>query len=194
MNRQSVEPVVDFLFEVGTLRKIVRSHRQRLLIDDLSDNIASHSFRVAIIGYCLAKLEQIDPQSVVMMCLFHDVPESRSGDMNWLQKRYVKVYEDEIIHDQLTPLGIADDAIATMSEYRQRLTLTANVAKDADLLDQVLLLREHAWGGNQEALLWLEGDYHRTLLKTESAKIVLTAIRERSPSAWTNGLSTHLNR
>jgi putative hydrolase of HD superfamily len=67
-----------FLFEVGSLRKIARSHRQKFLTDDLSDNIASHSFRVIHIGYLLAKMEKADVSKVMLMCLYHDVGESRS--------------------------------------------------------------------------------------------------------------------
>src|SRR3989304_1489360 len=67
--------LASFFFELGTLRKILRSHRQTLLTDDLSDNIASHSFRVTLIGWFLAKLEQADPYKVLLMCLFHDFSE-----------------------------------------------------------------------------------------------------------------------
>ena len=59
--------IADFLFEIGTMRKIARSHRQTLLTDDLSDNIASHSFRVTVIGYLIAVGEKLDPFKVVMM-------------------------------------------------------------------------------------------------------------------------------
>jgi len=45
-----------FFLEVGSLRKLARSHRQTLLTDDLSDNIASHSYRVVVIAYMLAQL------------------------------------------------------------------------------------------------------------------------------------------
>ena len=48
------------------MRKTIRMHRQLLLTDDMSDNIATHSFRVAVIGYFLAKMEGADPLKVVM--------------------------------------------------------------------------------------------------------------------------------
>ena len=49
--------IANFLFEAGTMRKILRMHRQALLTDDMSDNISTHSFRVVIIGYFLAKIK-----------------------------------------------------------------------------------------------------------------------------------------
>jgi len=37
--------IASFLFEIGTMRKLIRMHRQALLTDDISDSIASHSYR-----------------------------------------------------------------------------------------------------------------------------------------------------
>src|SRR5688572_21870065 len=107
-----MKDIIKFLYEIGSLRKIARSHRQTLLTDDLSDNIASHSYRVAMIGYFLAKLEKADTGKVVLMCLFHDTGEARSGDINAIQKRYVKVFDDEIIVDQLTDLTSDNEPLA----------------------------------------------------------------------------------
>ena len=65
--------LADFLFEIGTMRKILRAHRQTLLTDDMTDNIATHSFRVTMIGWLLAKKEGVDPYKVMMMCFLQFV-------------------------------------------------------------------------------------------------------------------------
>jgi len=128
-----------FLFEVGTMRKLPRMHRQTLLTDDTSDTIASHSFRVALIAWLLAKAENADPYKVVMMALLHDIAEARTGDHNWVHKRYVKVFEREVNAEQLGSLPFSDlkDLI---DEYQARKSKEAIVSKNADLLDQILLL------------------------------------------------------
>src|SRR5690606_11815228 len=114
-------------------------------------------YRTAMIGWQLALSEGADLNKVIQMCLIHDLPEARSGDQNWVHKRYVKVYENEIIADQFSGLPNKEDLIEIANEYSERQTLEAKVAKDADLLDQMLLLREYAWNGNKEAERWLEG-------------------------------------
>src|SRR3989304_6093477 len=159
-NHKSLEKLVSLFFETGSLRKPIRSHRQTLLTDDLSDNIASHSFRVSVIGWYLAKLEQADPYKVLLMCLFHDFSESRSGDQNWIHKKYLKVFEDEIQKDQFADKPFGGELTVVLNEYGERKTLEAYLAKDADLLDQILLLREYEWSGNNEASAWLEGQEH----------------------------------
>lgn len=191
-----------FLFEVGTMRKLVRVHRQILLTDDMSDNIATHSYRVAIIGWHLAKMEDVDPYKVVMMCLLHDAAEARSGDHNWVNKRYVKVFEDEIIEEQLGELPYGE-LREIVEEYQKRESKEAKIAKDADLLDQVLLLREYEWQGNREAEIWLHGkpgkesrgeNKQLEKLNTDSAIALGKAIYDENPSDWWNDLWTPKNR
>jgi putative hydrolases of HD superfamily len=193
------ERIADFFFELGTMRKLLRSHRQLLLTDDLSDNIASHSFRVTMIGWFLAKEEEVDPYKVVMMCLLHDMEEVRTMDHNYLHKRYVQSFPDVVDKEQLGTLPHKDlgDII---TEYRARESREAIVAKDADLIDQIVLLREYAWQGNKEAQIWLTGkgnekgntQYNR--LMTESARRIGSVLLERNPSDWWNFLWTHKDK
>jgi putative hydrolase of HD superfamily len=179
-----MKKLTNFLFEIGTLRKTARSHRQTLLTDDLSDNIASHSFRVSIIGMFLAQLEKADVKKVMMMCLIHDTSETRSGDQNWVHKKYLKVFEDEIIGSQLSFLPKNSEVVKASKEYQKRKSLEAKVAKDADLLDQLLLLKEYAWQGNLEAKQWLEGKHHQGLMFTNNAKKIAREIQKQKPSDW----------
>jgi putative hydrolase of HD superfamily len=192
--------IANFLYEVGTLRKLIRAHRQVLFTDDLSDSISSHPYRVAIIGWFLAKEAGADPYKTVMMCLFHDVSEARSNDHNWVHKRYVTVHESEIVNEQLGTLPFPD-LKEVIDEYNVRVSTEAILAKDADLIDQILLLREYEWQGNKEAGLWLyrkgEGDPGKTRLsrlQSESAKKIGQAIYRENPSDWWNDLWTSHNR
>jgi len=198
--KNSNEKIVNFLYEIGSLRRIPRSHRQTLMVNDNADNIASHSFRVAIMGFILAKMEGLDPHKVASMCLLHDLGEIRSGDHNWLHKRYVKVFDDEINKDQLDGLPFSD-LYDLSKEYHTRESKEAIVAKDADLLDQILLLKEYEHQGNREATIWLYGkddeeDHNKQLpmLKTESAKEIGKNIIKMSPSEWWKGVWTNKNR
>jgi putative hydrolases of HD superfamily len=175
--------IANFLFEIGTLRKIVRSHRQRFLTDDLSDNIASHSFRVAIIGHFLACQEKVDILKVVTMCLFHDSPETRSGDLNWIHKKYAKIDEPQIIHDQFQKVG-ANTITTILTEYNERKTIESQVAKDADNLDQSFLIREYSWTGNKVAAIWESAQTQKTMLFTQSAKELYEALYSVTPNTW----------
>ncbi len=180
------------------MRKLSRMHRQTLLTDDMSDTISSHSYRVAIIAWFLAKQEKADLYKTVMMGLLHDIAEIRTGDHNWVHKRYVKVFEDEVHKDQLGNLPFPDMK-DLMDEYEKRESLESIVAKNADLLDQVVLLREYEWQGNKEAAQWLrghdgKGNAQLKRLTLDSAKKLGEALYEINPSDWWNTLWTSVNR
>ncbi|EKD22897.1 MAG: hypothetical protein ACD_83C00203G0002 [uncultured bacterium] len=192
--------ITDFLFEIGTMRKLPRIHQQMLLTQDLSDNIATHSFRVTLIAWFLAKMEQIDPYKTVMAALLHDVKEVRSGDHNYVHKKYIKVFEDEISKDQLGDLPFSD-LLTIDQEYEARQSKEAVVAKDADLLDQILLLKEYVHQGNKEAEIWLSGKGNQEKenvqfrsLKTESAKKLGKQILDGNLSEWWENIWTNNNR
>jgi putative hydrolase of HD superfamily len=185
--------IASFLYEIGHLRKVARSHRQTLLEDDMSDNIASHSYRVTIIAWFLAKLEGADPYKTVMMSLFHDTAEVRTNDHNWLHKRYVKVFVDEAQQEQLKPLPFGNELFKLVHEYEKRESLEAKLAKDADLLDQVLLLREYEHKGNKEAALWLKSSKERRYFSKHTLQLI-DELFKQDPGDWWKMLATNINR
>jgi putative hydrolases of HD superfamily len=200
MSDSKEQKIVRFLFEMGTMRKLPRMHRQTFLTDDMSDNIATHSYRVTLIGWFLAKMEGADPYKVAMMCLMHDMGEVRTGDHNWIHKRYIKIFEDEIKEEQLGTMPFPEMK-EMADEYDKRESKEAIIAKDADMLDQIFLLREYVWQGNKEAQIWLEGkpgreheDDKKERFKTRSAKALCEMAMTEDPSSWWNNLWTSKNR
>jgi putative hydrolase of HD superfamily len=196
------ERVANFLFEVGTMRKLPRMHRQTLLTDDVSDTIASHSYRTALTAWFLAKKEGADPYKTVMMALIHDIAEARTGDHNWVHKRYIKIFEEEIEAEQLGTLPFSD-LQELHQEYQERKSKESQLAKQADLLDQILLLREYEWQGNKEATLWLhskgernykEGKVRLKKLTSQAAHKLGETIYKTDPSSWWESLWTSKNR
>ncbi|MEI6462665.1 MAG: HD domain-containing protein [bacterium] len=182
--KKNLERLTKFFYEVGTLRKLARSHRQTLLTDDLSDNIASHSYRVTVISYFLAVEEKVDPNKVIKMALFHDVSEARSGDQNWVHKKYVKVYEEEIMKDQLDGIVNDNEIFTVMEEYNKRESKESKIAKDADLLDQIYLLKEYEHRGNVEAKRWLKSNAQYKSIYSKTAKKIAELAMKSEPNVW----------
>jgi len=200
MKSPDTKRIAHFLFELGTMRKLPRIHMQTLLAGDLSDNIASHSYVVTMVGWILAQIEGADVNKVLKMCLLHDVGEIRSGDHNWVHKKYVKIFDDEIKEEQLGEFKKFEFR-DILDEYDRRETLEAKVAKDADLVGQIILLREYEWQGNKEAGMWLRGkgekerNYRKTEdLNTKSAIKIGKALYDVRPSEWWDNTYTNKNR
>lgn len=174
------EAIVNFFFEVASLRRIVRSHRQ--FIGGADDNISDHSHRVAIIGFTLAKLEGADADKVLKMCIFHDLVEARTGDANFLHRQYVEQKEQEARQDQLRDLPMAEEIKKILDEYEERKSKESKVAKDADLLDQVLVQQEYFYHDKENKKIWQNHIIDRLLTKT--AKDLAKKIEATNPFEW----------
>jgi len=194
-----IDILAKFFYEIGNLRKVLRAHQQALLVVDPTDNIASHSFRTVFIGYFLAKELEGDADKVLKMCLLHDIEEVRSGDMNWINKKYVKVYGKEIRKDQLKNLPHSSEFLQLSKEYTERQSKEAKIAKDADLLEQVFLLKEYAQQGNKEAERWLHEDgddecQQIKLMNFDLTKEIAKKAITQKPSDWWENIWTPKNR
>ena len=103
-----MKEIVNFLFEVGMLQKTPRSGFQFLGSGD--ESVAEHILRTLYIAYALCKLEPgVDEWRVMKLCLFHDLPEARTGDMNYVNKKYVEVDEEKAVRDLTQTLFFGDE-------------------------------------------------------------------------------------
>ena len=172
---------IEFLFEVGMLKKTPRTGYQ--FLGSGGESVADHSFRTAVIGYVLASQErEADLNKVVLMCLFHDLAEARTGDHNYVNKRYVKTDEEKAVQDQVRELHFGDEIVGLIQEFNGCDTLEARLAKDADQLDLILELKEQLDSGNPNAKDWLSYAVRRIV--TDSGKQMAQKILTTNSSDW----------
>ncbi|MFO7766942.1 MAG: HD domain-containing protein [Pelovirga sp.] len=173
--------IANFLFEVGMLKRTPRTGFQ--FLGSGAQSVAEHSFRTAMIGYALAQLDdKADVGRVLQLCLFHDIPEARTGDLNYVNKKYVQVDEQKAVDDLADQLPFGDDYRATLTEFIARESYEAQLAHDADQLEMVLSLKEHKDLGNRYADEWYP--FSRLRLKTDIAKELAETIWETDSSKW----------
>jgi len=178
-NNMDINRVADFLFEIGTLRNMRRMQSQ--ILPESNDTIASHSFEVAIIGMILARSENADESKVLKMCLFHDIAEARIGDANFIHKFYVQADENKALCNQVADTPIAKEVLAIIDELEARESKEAIIAKDADLLDQILV-QSATIKNAEDKKLWNENSAKG--LQTETAKELAKTLSETNPLAW----------
>lgn len=173
--------VANFLFEVGMLKRTPRTGFQ--FLGSGSESVAEHIFRTTYIGYCLAKMTAgVDANKIIRMCMFHDLPEARTGDLNYVNKKYVKANETKAINDLAQTLPFGDDIKDLLTEYKEAKTPEAILAHDADQLELILCLKEYKDLGNKYADEWLSFAVKR--LKTEVAKNLAETILQTDSSLW----------
>lgn len=173
---------VNLLHETGMLAKIPRSGFA--FLGSGSQSVAEHSYRMTIIAYTLSSLfeDTIDNYKLMMMCLFHDFPETRIGDLNYVQKSYVTPHTENVLKDLKKMYPLREEFVDWIQEYEEALTLEAKIAHDADQLELLLMLKEEEEKGNLQAKEWSKNCYQR--LKTNEGKMLASAIDNSSSQTW----------
>lgn len=168
-----LKPIVNFLYEVGTLSKTPRSFYS--LLGHGQQSVADHTNRVMFIAYTLGKLEKdINVSSLLGMCLFHDLAEARTSDLNYVHQKYVIADEEKAVKELTETLFFGDDIIKLLVEHKEKKTRESLLAKDADTIEFILSLKEQIDIGNLRAETWLPSAVKR--LKTDSAKELVKEI------------------
>ncbi len=177
----SMRAITNFLFEVGMLKKTPRTGYQ--FLGSGRESVADHCFRTAIIGYVLALAEPgADPHRTMLMCLLHDLHEARTGDHNYVNKRYVEVDEDRAVEDMSRDLPFGAEILSLTREFNAGSSAEATLAKDADQLDLILELKGQLDLGNRYASEWL--DYAVQRLRSPSARNMAKDILDADSTEW----------
>lgn len=176
-----MKEIANFLFEVGMLQKTPRTGFR--FLGSGNESVAEHILRTIFIGYALSKLENdIDESKVIKICLFHDLPEARTGDMNYVSKKYVEVDEKKAIRELAETLFFGEDIESALAEFNEKKTKESLIAHDADQLSLIIQLKEYGDLGNKYSKQWI--DFALKRLSTEAAKRLAEVIIKTDSSEW----------
>ena len=174
--------LADFIYSAGMLKRTPRSGW--LTINENPESVADHSFRTALIGYVLCKMEKADETaelSVLRNCILHDIHEARIGDLHRTAKKYAKIDEERAIADVFAGLSFAKEAKDALRGSGK----VAEISRDADLLDMIAEAKELKDLGNKYAQAWITNASKS--LKTGSAKKLLKELLETDSKNWLLG-------
>jgi putative hydrolase of HD superfamily len=176
-----MKEIAEFLFETSMLRKTPRSGFQ--FLGSGSESVAEHVLSTLYIGYALCKMEAgVDELKVFRLCLMHDLPEARTGDMNYVNKKYVTVDEKKAVKELAAPLFFGVEIENALDEFNGRETRESLLARDADQLALILHLKECGDLGNKYSKEWLRFAVQR--LATETGRKLAMSILDTDYSAW----------
>ncbi len=176
-----MKDIVNFLFEAGMLQKTPRSGFQ--FLGSGCESVAEHVLRTIFIGYTLCKLEpEVSESRVLKLCLVHDLPEARTGDMNYVNKKYVAVDEKKAVNELTDTLSFGKDIKQAIEEFNEKKTRESIIAHDADQLALILQLKEYSDLGNKYGKEWI--DFAIKRLCTDTAKKLAETITETDSSEW----------
>jgi putative hydrolase of HD superfamily len=173
--------IANFLFEAGMLKRTPRTGFQ--FLGSGAESVAEHIFRTVYIGYTLGRLSKgADADRIIKMCLFHDLPEARTGDLNYVNKKYVRADTEKAVEDLAATVPFGGEISELVDEFERGETIEARLAHDADQLELILALKEYKDLGNKYANEWL--DFAIKRLKTAVARELSQTILETDSSLW----------
>ncbi len=176
-----MKEIADFLFEVGMLKRTPRSGWQ--FLGSGGESVADHVFRTAMIAFVLARLDDtIDVSKVLRLALTHDLAEARTGDLNYMNQKYVSVDEDAAVESMSKNLPFGDELRSLHEEYRDQNSNESKVVRDADQLEMLLELKTLRDGGNSSTDDWIPFVLRR--LQTENGIKLGDQILQRDSSEW----------
>ncbi len=110
----------------------------------IAENVAQHSFLVAILSYKLAYLLsekglRVNPERAAVLGLIHDLPEGFTGDLPKFSSSLI----DKDRLEKATLIHMDNDFIPLINEFIEQNSLEAKVAKIADHLATAYIAREY---------------------------------------------------
>jgi putative hydrolase of HD superfamily len=132
----------------------------------------------------------VDENKALRLALFHDLPEARTGDHNYVAKRYVTVDETAAAHDAAQNAPNGPEIEALVIEFNEGQSEEARIAYDADQLDMMVELKEKKDLGNPYAGAWLH--YARKRLRTTGGLALADAVMATDWTHWWFRREDHL--
>lgn len=185
--------IIRFAFEAGQLKMLPRAGW--LLAGIVNpESVAEHSFRVAVLAYAIASAEGADPERTACLGLFHDFPETRTGDIPSVGRPYLRTAAPlTVIEDQVSglPASLAAHIAALVSEHESAkntdATIEARCSRDADKLECLLQACEYRARGNTLMQPWI--DSMAAAVTTRTGTTLAKAAQDLSPSIWWDELA-----
>jgi putative hydrolase of HD superfamily len=173
--------VAELIFEGCFLKQVPRSGYQFLGAG--KESVAEHVFSTIFIAFIMAQLEPAaDAGKLMAMCLVHDLPEARIGDLNYVQKKYLAANEALALSHSLEDLSFGHTIEDLLEEFNTGTTLEACLARDADQLALVADLKALQGVGYTTPQTWLP--HVKARLKTEIGKQLAESLSDLPHDEW----------
>ena len=172
----------NFLNEVGMLNRTPRSGF--MFLGTGAQSVSQHMYRMLHIAFVLAREseEKVDELHLLHLVMFHDLPEARTGDHNYVNKKYVAEDLERLLADGAREWPYGEEIAADVREFEARETPAAQLASDADQIELLLMLKEQADLGNPNVDDWVTALLAR--LRTAAGKALAQEILDTRWDEW----------
>ncbi|MDR2200096.1 MAG: HD domain-containing protein [Deltaproteobacteria bacterium] len=173
--------LADFVYEALFLKRTPRSGYKFLGRGE--ESVAEHSYGAILVSFVLSRMRVgVDTEKMLKLALFHDLPEARTGDLNYMNKRYVKSLEDKALADLAAALPFEDELKELRREWVLGESPEVRLVRDADQLDMIAELSRHETEGSESAGEWIR--YALKRLQTPEGKALAAELLRIRHDRW----------
>lgn len=184
---KQTKQLANLIYEAANVKRMLRTGWQRL--GDNEEGVGEHSFMTAVIAYLLARQingqgeasRQISMEKIMIMSIFHDFHEGRTGEMDKVAKLYMTRHEDKANIDIFSDVDA--ELLTLLNEYEAKQTLEALVVYEANVIAfgvECKILMER---GNTHAKEWMDANSLRVRLP-ESVELMALLAKTDSQDWW----------
>jgi putative hydrolase of HD superfamily len=173
--------ITHLLFKANILKEIPRSGYHFLGAG--KESVAEHSFSVSFIAFVMSQIEpDVDAFKLIAMSLVHDLPEAKTGDLNYVQKKYVAADEPKAVRHIIRDLPFGTKIGELIEEFNDCRSVESKLAHDADQLALILDLKSLSDIGYEPPKKWLPFALKR--LQTKTGRALAESIMQTEWDAW----------
>jgi putative hydrolase of HD superfamily len=171
-----------YLHEVGMLNETPRSGFAFLGTGQQS--VAEHIYRMMHVAFLLARMSEtcVNELRLMQLVMFHDLPEARTSDHNYVNRKYVVEDLEKVLDDGAREWPFGAEIADYVREFEAGTTPEAQLAKDADQLELLLMLKKLGDLGNPHVADWITPLLAR--LKTDAGKRLAEEILATRWDEW----------
>lgn len=157
VSMKNPKKITNLVFEAAVVKRLLRTGWQ--ILGDNEEGVGEHTFMTSVIAYFLAKQLHANLETVLVMSVFHDFHEARTGDLDKISKFYMTRDQDKANRDIFK--SIDDELLHTLEVYEKQSTLEARIVYEANVIAFLVELKLLIEKGNTHAQEWLDANLSR---------------------------------
>ncbi len=184
---KNTKAIANLIYEAAVVKRLKRTGWQ--ILGDNEEDVGEHTFMTCVIAYFLAKKLRANLETVLVMSVFHDFHEARTGDMDKIAKFYMTRHENKANQDIFA--GVDAELLKILEAYEKRQSLEAKIVYEANILAFLVELKLLIEKGNIHAPEWLAANTKR--LRLPEALVLANDLAQLSSQDWWKSIRQSLH-